>query len=254
MRLKKEYEARKAAQKSRQEQTASEHERAAHEAELAKERFWKHPDKIARYTGWLSWYTFALFVATLFLFFTAVITACILHRTDESIRLQTRSNLVFNKVVFPRDSDRFALQDGSRYRNFLTVWTNAGNTPTERTIIRVGCSNIPWSFVDNTERRNNWLAECGLSALKMTYLGLVVRSQTLASRNTSEDQVCCSYSGKPRISTLHPPNVERLTFVFELSISGRLKAASMAMPFPVNSPDQSNREKKGGTGHSWRTP
>lgn len=156
MRLKNEYEARKAAQKSRQEQTASEHERAAHEAELAKERFWKHPDKIVRYTGWLSWYTFALFVATLFLFFTAVITACILHRTDESIRLQTRSNLVFNKVVFPRDSDRFALQDGSRYRNFLTVWTNAGNTPTERTIIRVGCSNIPWSFVDNTERRNNW--------------------------------------------------------------------------------------------------
>jgi hypothetical protein len=79
------YEARKATEKARQESTQEQQKRAADEAELAKKKFWNHPDRIVRYAGWLQVYTLALFCATLALFGAAVVTAIILYRTDSSI-------------------------------------------------------------------------------------------------------------------------------------------------------------------------
>jgi hypothetical protein len=84
-----EYEARKALQRARRDRARDKEEigsearvAAEHEAELARIRFFRHPDRIVRYSGWLQLYTFALFAATLLLFGAAGITAVILHNTD----------------------------------------------------------------------------------------------------------------------------------------------------------------------------
>jgi hypothetical protein len=86
-----EYETRKAAHQTRQNHKKEKQERAAQEAEMAKTPFWNHPDRIVRYTGWLQLYTFALFGATALLFGAAVITAYILHGTDEKIGTQANA-------------------------------------------------------------------------------------------------------------------------------------------------------------------
>jgi hypothetical protein len=98
MTAREEYEARKAEERVRQDRAREEEKKAAdaadaaiREAELARIRFFNHPDRAVRYTGWLQLYTFALFAATLLLFGAAVITAIILQKTDEKIGSQATS-------------------------------------------------------------------------------------------------------------------------------------------------------------------
>jgi hypothetical protein len=98
MSTKDEYEARKAEQRARWARARNEEKIAANaaqaairEAELGGIRFFKHPDRTVRYTGWLQLYTFALFAATLLLFGASVVTAIVLHNTDEKIGNQATS-------------------------------------------------------------------------------------------------------------------------------------------------------------------
>ena len=91
MTTKEEYEARKAREQSRRQRNLEKRESAAAEAALAQKPFWRHPDKIVRYTGSLQLYTLALFVATLALFGASVGTAIILYNTDAKIGSQAES-------------------------------------------------------------------------------------------------------------------------------------------------------------------
>lgn len=83
-----EYDSKKAADKARQEHARQKDKKTTEAAILGKKWFFNHPDKIVRYTGWLQLYTLALFVATLLLFSAAVVTAIILHNTDDKINRQ----------------------------------------------------------------------------------------------------------------------------------------------------------------------
>jgi hypothetical protein len=82
------YEARKADRQAAEQQKRRMAEQQAHEAAATKTRFWRHADRLVRYTGWLQAYTLALSLGTVALFVATGISAFILHSTDSAIRAQ----------------------------------------------------------------------------------------------------------------------------------------------------------------------
>jgi hypothetical protein len=94
----KEYEARKAAESARQQAKREQLERDAkarrdrrREIALSKKRFFCHPDKTVRYTGYLQLFTAVLAVATAALVAATVYSAFVLHSTDEKIGSQVKA-------------------------------------------------------------------------------------------------------------------------------------------------------------------
>ncbi len=81
------YEARKVANQARLDGALAKEEAAA----LAKRWFFNHPDQTVKYTGWLQFNTFALFLATLGLVFATVVNAVVLHATDEKVGKQVNA-------------------------------------------------------------------------------------------------------------------------------------------------------------------
>jgi hypothetical protein len=75
------YEARKAERQAVTERRRQEHLESG-------TRFWRHPDRLLRYTGWLQAYTLALSLGTIALFVATGISALILHNTDVTVRGQ----------------------------------------------------------------------------------------------------------------------------------------------------------------------
>ncbi len=99
-------------------------------------------------------------VATSFIAIIAIFQLCALLKTDESVRLQTRSYLIYNKIDFPRKTDGFKAKDGQEYFQFYTIWSNQGNIPAEKIKLRVGCSHNPYNsdgslHFDNTDSAKN---------------------------------------------------------------------------------------------------
>jgi hypothetical protein len=82
-----EYKARNAARETKQRGRQDNAERIRRESLP----FWKQPDKVAKYTGYLQLYTLVLTIATCALVAATIKTAIILHSTDERIGEQVSS-------------------------------------------------------------------------------------------------------------------------------------------------------------------
>jgi hypothetical protein len=142
------YKAQNRARDARKAGTAETERQAIREAEIAHVWWWNHPDRIIKYTGWLSAYTLALFVATLLLFIGSVITVVVLNRqltvmeadqrpwvSLESVNLS--SSLIFDDKGLRLSIDyelknvgRSPALDTRFYAVAVPVWTENGPVPT----------------------------------------------------------------------------------------------------------------------------
>src|ERR1700733_16143211 len=125
MGAKEEYKARNAAREAR---------RAEQRQAPKKEPWWfRQPLAIDRFTGWLAIYTGLLFFAT-------IISACILYKTDETLRhtlvATTRPWIEPTKI----EITSFAIIDNELITNIAVHYLNVGHSPAQSVDIRVSIS------------------------------------------------------------------------------------------------------------------
>jgi hypothetical protein len=147
------YEAKKAAKEARDERKRDAAQQKEHQAALSKLWFWEHTDRNVKYAGWLSIYTFALFVATLLLFAATLISAGILNNTDETIRNQLelmritqRPWLDFSSVNINDQAIFFAKEDISIGVKFRLK--NTGHLPAMMSNVNFGAKPLVISNID----------------------------------------------------------------------------------------------------------
>lgn len=107
-----EYEAKKKADSAQQQEKRSKFESEARARRDAKRWFFRHPDKIVKYTGYLQLFTAVLATATVFLFGATIYTAVVLHSTDEKIGRQLElSEADLRPYIFVDYIERTGTQD-----------------------------------------------------------------------------------------------------------------------------------------------
>jgi hypothetical protein len=187
--LREQYETKKAADKARQE----EQQRAAYEADIAKISFWRQPDGIVRYTGWLSLYTLALFFATLLLFGATVISTIILHNTDEKVGVQAEAT---NRLA-KNAGNQVAVMQGQlkEMQAAQRPWVYAADiVPAGHIVLEAGQYILPLRFsIKNTGHLPAFSVEPKTSAAILTIGG--------RSSMTIKNNVCDAYREGPLTKT-----------------------------------------------------